>query len=145
MKEDNRSRLIEMMFKVSRLMKEEMSYTNNLVHLSILQIQTLIFLHKNKKVSMSNIAEHFHIELSSATSLITKLYSQKLIERHTDEEDRRLVRITLTEKGSDQLKQAMCERRKKMEKTLAYLSDKQRSELSAIFETLFTKLQKKDE
>lgn len=142
MKEDNRSRLIEMMFKVSRLMKEEMSYTNNLVHLSILQIQTLIFLNKNKRVSMSDVAEHFHIELSSATSLITKLYNQKLIERHTDEEDRRLVRITLTSEGSVLLKQAMRERRKKMEKTLSYLSDRERSELSAILETLHTKLQK---
>lgn len=142
MKEDNKIELVEMIFKVSRLMKDKMSYTNKLIHLSILQIQTLIFLNKNKKVSMSDIAGYFHIELPSATSLLNKLYDQKLVERHEDEQDRRLVMITLTNQGKILLKQAMYERRKKLEKVLSYLSEKERSDLSTILETLNNKLQK---
>ena len=101
MKTDSTIELVEMIFKVSRLMKEEMSFTNNLIHLSILQIQTLIFLkqNKDKKVSMSDIAENFRIELPSATSLLNKLYDLKLVERNVDANDRRLVLITLTGEG----------------------------------------------
>jgi DNA-binding MarR family transcriptional regulator len=142
MKEDSNGELVEMIFKVARLMKGEMSYTNNIIHLSILQIQTLIFLSKNTRVSMSDIAEHFNIELSSATSLLNKLYEQKLVVRHEDGQDRRLVIITLTETGKALLKQAMCERRKKLEKILAYLSEKERLDLSAIIKSLHNRLQK---
>ena len=91
MKQDNTIELMEMLFSISRLMKDEMSFTSNLTHLSILQIQTLVFLNQNKdkKNSMSDIAEFFHIELPSATSLIGKLCDQKLVKRLADSTDRR--------------------------------------------------------
>ena len=142
MKEENKNALVEMMFRVLRLMKDKMSFSNNLIHLSILQIQALFFLNKNKKVSMSDIADYFHIELPSATSLLNKLHDMKLVERHEDKEDRRLVIITLTDSGKTLLKQAMCERRKKLEKILLYLSEKQKLDLLNILETLNNKLQK---
>jgi MarR family transcriptional regulator, organic hydroperoxide resistance regulator len=142
MKEENTFELVGMLFKIFRLMKEEMSYTNNLTHLSLLQIQTLIFLHKNKKTSMSGIAEYFGIELPSATSLITKLCDQKLVQRSDDPGDRRLVRITLTDEGKTLLEQAIHERKKKIEKILSYLSPKEKSELLTILQTLNNRLQK---
>lgn len=142
MKTDNKAEIVEMMFKVSRLMKNEMSYTNNLVHLSILQIQALCFLNHNKKVSMSDIAGYFRIELSSATSLLNKLYDQKLVERHEDAKDRRLVLITLTSDGKKLLERAMSQRKKKIEKILSYLSVKEKNELLLILKTLDNKIQK---
>ena len=109
---------IELMFKVFRSMKEKMSYTDKLTHLSVLQIHTLIFLKHNKKNSMSDIADYFNIELPSATSLVNKLCDQKLIKRYEDKSDRRLVMIALTEEGKTLLKQVMCQRRKKIEEIL---------------------------
>jgi DNA-binding MarR family transcriptional regulator len=142
MKSDNTLELVEMLFKISRLMKEEMSFTNELTHLSVLQIQTLIFLNHNKIVSMSDIAEYFHIELPSATSLLNKLCDQKLVKRYEDVEDRRLVRVTLTDSGTTLLEQVIRERRKKLEKMLSYLSEKERFELLTILQTLNSKLRK---
>lgn len=142
MKNDSTNKLAEIMFQVFRLMKEKMSYTDKLTHLSILQIQTLIFLNHNKNVSMSDIAGYFHIELPSATSLLNKLYDQKLVERYEDQEDRRLVMIALTDEGKILVKQAMRERRKKLEKILSYLSEKEKLDLLAILTTLNNRLQK---
>lgn len=142
MNTDNKEELVEMLFKISRLMKEKMSYTNNIVHLSILQIQALFFLNKNKKASMSDIAEYFHIELSSATSLLNKLYDQDFVKRLEDEKDRRLVIITLTSKGKELLERAMHERREKIEIILSYLSDKEKTDLLQILKTLSNKIQK---
>ena len=142
MEKDNTIELVELMFKVFRSMKEKMSYTDKLTHLSVLQIHTLIFLKHNKKNSMSDIADYFHIELPSATSLINKLCDQKLVKRFEDEKDRRLVMVALTDEGKTLLKQVMCERRKKVENFLSYLSKKERTDLSTILLTLNNKLQK---
>jgi MarR family transcriptional regulator, organic hydroperoxide resistance regulator len=142
MNEVNTFELVDLMFKTFRLMKGKMSYTKNLTHLSILQIQTLIFLKQNKKISMSDIAECYHIELSSTTSLLNKLCDQKLVKRYEDLQDRRLVNVTLTNKGKALLKQVICERKKKIEKILSYLSNKEKNELFNILKTLNNKLQK---
>ena len=125
-------------------MKSEMSYTHDVTHLSVLQIQTLFFLKhdKDKTISMTDIAEYFRIELPSATSLVNKLIIQKLVSRHADKNDRRLVLIALTPEGKTMLENAMCERRKKLEKVLSYLSEKEKADLSSIFKTLYNKLQK---
>ena len=92
---------------------------------------------------MSDIAAYFRIELPSATSLVNKLCDQKLVERRADQNDRRLVLITLTADGKTMLEDAMCARRKKLEKILSYLSEKEKSDLSSIFKTLYNKLQVK--
>jgi DNA-binding MarR family transcriptional regulator len=145
MKEDKTIELVEMMFQISRLMKDQMSFTNNLTHLSILQMQTLIFLNKNVNTTMSDIAGNFHIELPSATSLLNKLVDLKLVKRLEDKIDRRLVRIALTKKGKVLLEQAVHQRRMKIEKMLSYLSHKEKDELLNIFKTLQTNLQKQNE
>ena len=141
-KQDRTFELMEMLFAISRLMKGEMSYTNSFIHLSIVQMQALIFLHprKTKQATMSDIAEYFHIELPSATSLVNKLCAQKLVARHGDSEDRRLVLITLTDEGKKLIEEAMNHRRKKIEKMLSYLSGEEKSQLLSILKTLYTKL-----
>jgi DNA-binding MarR family transcriptional regulator len=84
-----------------------------LTFLSVLQIQTLIFINQSQKVSMGDIAGYFGIELSSATSLINKLSKKKLIKRDEDQQDRRLVMIVLTNEGKKLLERAILERKKK--------------------------------
>ena len=142
MKTNSTDELVDLLFTISRLMKQKMSYTSNLMHLSILQIQALMFIHKNMKTTMSGIAKYFKIELSSATSLITKLSDQKLVTRLHDPMDHRLVRITLTDEGKIMLERAMRERRIKLERILSYLSVKENSELFSILEALNTRMQK---
>lgn len=142
MPDNSVTQLVELLFKTSRLLKEEMSYSHDLTHLSILQVQTLIFLHQHKNVSMSDIASYFHIELPSATSLLNKLCRHQLVERHGDPEDRRMVRVDLTIKGKKMLERVMRDRKKKLQKVLSYLSAKEKAELANILKTLSTKLEK---
>jgi MarR family transcriptional regulator, organic hydroperoxide resistance regulator len=134
--------LIEMMFQLARLMKEEMSFSNNLMQLSALQIQTLIFLDHNKEVTMSDIAKHFHIELPSATSLLNKLYSKKMVKRSADPKDRRIVKVSLTDAGKSMLSEAVNQRRKKLQKALAYLSKQEKTDLLNILSSLRSRLNK---
>jgi DNA-binding MarR family transcriptional regulator len=134
--------LIEEMFKISRLMKEKMSFTNSLMHLSALQVHALMFLNYNKEATMSDIADYFRIELPSATSLVNKLCDQKLVKRYEDLKDRRLVKIVLTADGKILLEQAIRQRKSKLEKLLSYLSEEEKTGLLNILKTLIDRLQK---
>src|SRR6266566_263350 len=94
------TKFIEIMFKSSRLFRERMHYSSQIAHLSFLQLQTLTYLKLQNNAQMGEIAEHLHIELPSATSLLNKLVALQLVMRQQDEKDRRLVRIVLTEEGN---------------------------------------------
>jgi MarR family transcriptional regulator, organic hydroperoxide resistance regulator len=136
-------RFIEVMFKNTRLLRDEMRYTSNIAHLSILQLHTLNFLKQKGSVPMSEIALHFHIELPSATSLLNKLVTLQLVKRESDEKDRRMVRITLTEAGNDILKKAMDEKLAHIEHMLSYLSDSEQHELLRLLEKLNERIEEK--
>lgn len=139
------SELVEKIFSLSRFMKGNMSYSSDLIHLSLLQLQALIFLHKTKNAQMRDVAQHFKIEMPTATDLITKLVKQKLAVRTIDKTDKRLVRITLTSQGKKLLTEAMKERSKKVTRMLSYLSEKDKQQLLAILSVLIVKMEEEDE
>lgn len=139
------TQLIESIFTFSRLMKEEMSYDSDLLHLSMLQLQALVYIHRHPDCQMSEIATHFKIELPSATSLITKLKSLQLIARKADKKDRRLVRIALTTKGEKLLADALKERSKKVTQILKHLSEEDKNALLSILQRLIIKMEANSE
>lgn len=130
------TKFIEVMFKTSRLFRDRMHYSSKIAHLSFLQVQTLTYLKLHNNAQMSEIAEHFHIELPSATSLLNKLVALQLVKRQHDEKDRRLVRVVLTEEGDAVLKQAKKEKEAHVEKLLSYLTQKEQHELLRLMEKL---------
>jgi DNA-binding MarR family transcriptional regulator len=136
MSKTNSKKFLEEFFKLSRCLKEKNFYKNDLTELSILQLHALIYVKEHEHAQMNEIAKHFKIELSSATSLVNKLCTMELVSRETDPQDRRLVRIQLTEKGKKLLQDAMEVRVKKIESMLSSLSEKDTNELLRIMETL---------
>ena len=139
------TKIFEAMFKNSRLFREKMNFSSDLAQLSILQIHTLKFLKQQSHAQMSEIAEHLHTEMPSATSLLNKLVTLQLVERKQDEKDRMLVRITLTEKGNALLKKAMEEKVSQIEHMLSYLSDTEQHELLRLMEKLNERIEKNND
>lgn len=139
------STLIEKTFSFLRCMKGQMSLQSDVLNLSMIQLQTLIFIKQNPATPMKSIAEYLRVELPSATSIIEKLVKLTYVKRQTNKDDRRLVLLHLTPKGEDLLTDAMKERSKNMEKILSYLSEKDREELSRIFGTLIKAMEENNE
>lgn len=136
MSKTNSKQFLEEFFKFSRCLKEKIDYKNDLTELSILQLHALIYLKEHQHAQMTEIAKHFKIELSSTTSLINKLCTMELTDREVDSNDRRLVRIQLTEKGKKLLQDAIEVRTKKIEKMLSFLSEQDATDLLRIMQTL---------
>lgn len=137
--------IVEAIFALARLLKEQISTDLKIVHLSILQLQALVLIHQHPDISMSDIANYFKIELPSATSLITKLVKMKLAVRKADKNDRRLVKISLTSQGESLLEEGMKCRTKRMEKIVSYLSDKDKRDFLRILQTLIKTMEKTNE
>lgn len=58
-------------------------------------------IYQNDVCTSSDLAEHFYVKKSAITAIITRLWKKGLIKRTRDHEDRRVVYLTLTEKGKE--------------------------------------------
>lgn len=136
------TKFCEVMFKNSRLLRDKTDYSSDIIQLSMLQVQTLSLLKRNTSVQMRDIADYFHIELPSATSLLNKLVTLQLVERQPDSKDRRLVKVALTKEGDKLLETAMDKKIKHVEHMLSYLSESEQVELLRLLEKLNDRIEK---
>ncbi|MHC0038109.1 MarR family winged helix-turn-helix transcriptional regulator [Pseudoneobacillus sp. C159] len=60
---------------------------------------TLRYINQVETCTSSELAEVFDVQKSAITAIIQRLWEKGLIERTRDEKDRRVVYLTLTEKG----------------------------------------------
>jgi len=130
--------LVETIFKVSQLMKKEV-ISDDKPTLSAPQFYTLMLVNRRENISMTEIANDFHIELPSVTSMVAKLCNLGLVKRIEDANDRRLVRLMLTKKGKMVLKKAADQRKNKLKNCLSRLSDEDKLKLLSIVKSLQNK------
>ncbi|MDF2531027.1 MAG: transcriptional regulator [Clostridia bacterium] len=83
------------------LMKPESDHMQN--DLSSSQMQILFYLEDMGVQPMSEIGKYLQVNKSNLTPLVQKLIDKHLVERIQDDQDRRYVKIGLTEKGFAQL------------------------------------------
>lgn len=63
--------------------------------------KVVFYLHCSGEASVSEIAKNLSISKSNMTPIIDKLIQENLVERFTDPNDRRIIRVRVTEKGRD--------------------------------------------
>lgn len=65
------------------------------------QHYTLRYIHRVGTCTSTELAEAFEVKKSAITAIINRLTEKELIKRTRDENDRRVIYLTLTEKGTD--------------------------------------------
>jgi len=89
----------------------------------------LVFVGDNKSAKMSEIADYLKAPLSTLTSIADKLVANKFLVRYNSDEDRRVVKVALGEKGLESYK-AFITRKKTMTKTvLSHFSEREQGKL----------------
>ena len=101
-----RKQLISLLFNTGRAMKEHFSSQEGLTH-NLLHIETIGFVLEKETPSMKDISAHLCITPASASSLIDGLVESGLLERGFGKDDRRIVRIRITQKGKELLEEGM--------------------------------------
>ena len=68
-------------------------------NLTMSQLRVLLLLRLNNKMKMTSIASCLKIHVSTATGLVDRMIAKKLIQREMNEDDRRVILCSLSEKG----------------------------------------------
>jgi DNA-binding MarR family transcriptional regulator len=68
-------------------------------NLTMSQLRVLLLLRINTRMKMTQIASCLKIHVSTATGLVDRMIAKKLIQREMNEEDRRVILCSLSDKG----------------------------------------------
>lgn len=133
-RENATNRAITLIFSVSRQIKEKYRDERK-KSISGMQLETLRYI-KEKKPLMKEIADYLCIAPPSATSLIGHLAKAGFAKRIHDNEDRRIVRLCITESGKKELRSGEERIAERMKEVLSALSGKEKENLVKILQKI---------
>jgi DNA-binding MarR family transcriptional regulator len=128
--------LIRLMFSIALILKEEVKANQRTYKLSSAHIDLLKYIHENNAPTMKDIAEHLFVSAPSATSFTDTLIKAGYLRRVLDEEDRRIIRVTLTSKGQGELRSLILTVKKRVTEVLDELDEEERQCLKEALELL---------
>jgi DNA-binding MarR family transcriptional regulator len=91
--------------------------------LTIAQMKVLFLFEDNKKFSMSELSSLYSVSVSTMTSMVDRLFQNGMLKREQDENDRRIVLVSLTAKGRKVLTKLVDARREVLESFLYTLDE----------------------
>ena len=84
------------------IIKNQCSCLNSLsAELSMQELRTIKFIGDNNQCIMREISDHLMLAVSTLTSIIDKLVKKKFVTRYRQDDDRRIVKVELTDKGKE--------------------------------------------
>lgn len=91
--------------------------------ISLVHLQVLMLLDGEGPQSMHGLAEALDVSQASATGIVDRMEQRGLVTRLRDEDDRRVIRVALTDSGRQLLAGIAAERRERLALVLAELTD----------------------
>ncbi|HQO37786.1 MAG TPA: MarR family transcriptional regulator [Candidatus Omnitrophota bacterium] len=120
--------LIEIMPEVVRgLWKREINELTNGT-ITPPQIFILIYLNKMGELRMTDVARYLSVTTAAATGIVDRLVRGGYVSRMYDPSDRRIIRVRLTEKGKDLVKNLIVHKVARIKEIFSRLSDKDRTD-----------------
>lgn len=94
-------------------------------------------------MKISEISRQLRVTSPTVTQLLKPLEAADLVRRHTDESDRRVVYVQLTERGEQIAQQAVDSFVETVHGLIEYLGEERSHQLAELLTSLFTYLQNK--
>ena len=88
------------------------------ISLTTAQMKVLLLFEDNKKFTMGELSALYSVSVSTMTSMVGRLFQNGMLKREQDENDRRIVLVSLTEKGRKVLTKLIDGRREVLERFL---------------------------
>lgn len=111
---------------------------------TVLQYATLTFLSDHPKTTMSDLAAHLRLSLSSATQLVERLVKTGFVTRSDHTDDRRIVHLTITNTGQSELQTMREKWEKKMTKIFSKIPQEDLKEYIRIQKLVLQSIQKEE-
>ncbi len=104
--------------------------------ISMSHLHLMTFLEAHGPLPMSRVADLLGSGLPAATGIVSRMEERGLVARTHDNDDRRVVTVSLTDAGAAELQELNSSRRARMASALTHLDDAQRRQLLDSMRTL---------
>ena len=129
-KDDKMNQFISAMFSLTSAIKSESEHCCKICgEINEKELMIVAFVGDNKSVKMSEIADYLKAPLSTLTSIADKLVANKFLVRHNSDEDRRVVKVAIGEKGLESYKAFLTRKKAITKKVLSQFSEKEHNTL----------------
>ena len=128
----NAGKFLSVMFNLSSAIKSESEYCCKICGgLNEKELFIIAFIGENKSVKMSTIADNIQVPLSTLTTIVDKLVTNKFLVRYNSNDDRRVVKVELDRKGKTSYAAFKNRREMIAKKVLGHLSETEQEVLIA--------------
>lgn len=100
--------------------------------LSLQEHYIIEVLGRNDRMTISNLADRVSAPLTTISSTLDRLYEQGFVERERSQEDRRVVEVSLSDKGQEFFQANQEETQELVDRFLSRLSSEDREDLYRI-------------
>lgn len=128
--------IISLFFGVGRLIRGECTKSDPYI---FIKLEVLRFVADNKRPTMTELGEYLSVKAPTATAFINGLARAGLIERETDQRDRRIVHLKITSAGLNKLKHGREEMLKALKPHFAKLTKDELENLKKLLTKILDK------
>ena len=122
--------IIELQRQVRRVLRRRKPEAWMNLNLTIAQLKSLFLIAREGSMNTKSLAEGLGVTSSNVTGIIDRLVKQGLVSRQENPEDRRMLRLRVTDKGEDILTSLREETISSMSEVLARMSIEELSSLA---------------
>lgn len=133
-------RFLDKLVRVRKIVEQSLSFEDRSA--TILQVHAMKFLHEHPRSTAGELAHNMHMSSSSIAQLIERLVDAGFVVRENEPTDRRVVRLSLTQNGIQQVKVFMQTFLNEAGKVFSLLPESDVKELNRIFTNLLDQLKK---
>ncbi len=134
--------LFSTMMQLGKLMSKHTQETHEEQSATMLQLIALQFLKEQPNGTVSDLANFLKLSKSSTTQLVERLVKAGSAERVNDTEDRRIIRLNITENGEKEFVMLKNKMMEKMQRIFSKVPAKDIRELIRIHTNLIETLKK---
>ena len=129
-KDDKIDQFISAMFSLTNAIESEFEHCCKICGgINKKELMIIAFVGDNKSAKMSEVADYLKAPLSTLTSIADKLVANKFLVRYNSDEDRRVVKVALGEKGLESYKAFLIRKKTMTKKVLSHFNEKEHNTL----------------
>lgn len=128
--------LFNTMLLLGKLVSQQTQQSPEAASATMLQFAALKYIKESPEETISLLGEQLALSKSSATQLVERLESSGYVKKNNDRNDKRIVRLSLTVNGEEQLKLLRAQVLENMKKVVLKIPAKDIKELTRIYMNL---------
>ena len=142
LEDGNTEKFLSVMFNLNNAIKSESEYCCKVCgNLNEKELFIIAFIGEKKSVKMSDIADYIQAPLSTLTTIVDKLVTNKFLLRYNSNDDRRVVKVELDRKGKASYAAFKNRREIVAKKVLGHLTEAEQETLIANLAQLVSSIQ----